>query len=239
MSDLDAMIARRCSRNARRPLASVVALLWLVAPAGATTLNVDLGDGPVYAGTADAPDPGTVWNAHTSAGGTTALLDSSGAATAVAFTLGATSALASPTPVNDLVADGLHEASGAAFMISGLLPSAEYDLYAYASVGATAGHAASFWAFSTPVLSGPIATGGALSSDVFRLESTAGGVIEGTFCPGFCSVIGLPATGFQLTPVPEPEPALLLGLVLATGGGALRRWGRAGAPGDGSSARRG
>jgi hypothetical protein len=212
MSDRSPMISCRRSLGACRPLALAIALLGAAAPAAALTVNVDFGDGPVYAGTADAPDPGTVWNAHTSAGGTTPLVDSSGGATSITFTMAASLALPGLPAGNDLMVDGLHKALGLGFTIGGLLPSTQYDMYLYALGGPSA-----YWSFTTPVVSGATASGGALGSDVIRLESDAGGAISGTYCASICAVLALPGTGFQLSPVPEPSPGplLLLGLAAA------------------------
>jgi hypothetical protein len=186
--------------------------------ASALTLNVDMGDGPLYAGTGDAPDAGTVWNLYATPGDVVALADSQGNPTSVTFQTGAESlppygievvTLSFPGAANDLLYDELAMAGGpVAWEIGGLAPGALYDLYSYGTL-----------APSGSIVSGPD-TGGPLASFVYGVTASPAGTLSGTFCDVCNLVYTAGASGLQIQPVPEPGAAFLA--LAALGAGALR-----------------
>jgi len=229
----------RATLGSRWPLETLTTRLLLAAVlaagtagagvATALTINVDMGDGPLYAGTADAPDSGTVWNLYAVPGVPVALVDSQGNATTVVFQTGAEPLPPNPlgaeiitwtiSATNDLQGDLLAlstNGSPVAWQLSGLAPNAAYDLYAYGLLLVGAAYLVES------------AAGGPLGSVRIHAISDPSGTIAGTFCYPCGLVANAGAQGLQIhQSVPEPTLSLLvlpvLGIWLQRTS-ARRRW---------------
>jgi hypothetical protein len=108
-------------------------------------VNIDFGNGPLYAGlgAAEDPDSGTVWNRviNTQAAGTGPLVDSIGMSTTVSLSFDTISQFDTGSDtqgergpggiLNPLMQDYLFSPTLKSFTIGGLTPGASYELYLY------------------------------------------------------------------------------------------------------------
>lgn len=115
-------------------------------------VNVDFGNGPVFSGTAAAPDSGSKWNSYANGNSpASAVKSSADVATTVGMTFAASGTFSDPTGVNGPASGGGTLTSGVELMqdymwsnslrtvtISGLASGRSYDLYVY-GYGDTAG----------------------------------------------------------------------------------------------------
>ncbi len=195
-----------------------VAFPWLISQtASSAVLNVDFGKGPIYSGTRDAPDSGTVWNGvnDNAAGGVFgSFVDSNGNAVSFAGVSITTTASAgldynvnfADQLLNDNNYTDTNGVASSSLTISGLAIGGLYDLYLYGEdaflpgavlgslftvTDANGAHQATTTGITNPGIAFPEMVANA-TGDLSIAYTTNGNSRYGYLC------------GLQLTPSPSP-----------------------------------
>ena len=217
----------------RHLITSSILALGLAPLSNAATINIDYGNGTLHTGTAVAADLGTTWNGFTADAVTdAALVDSINNATSVTLTKGASLNHNSETgTANDLMQDYLHNGNAAittqTVTFGGLVANGQYELILYGL-----GDASDQWTdFAVDAANGGAAastTGGARDTiaspdNYVTLNATADGSGNLTYTWGRNIATYHGHNGLQLTAIPEPSSAALLGGLLALSAVMVRR----------------